>query len=55
MKILSIELPTALWSHDPSLALKALEFFAHADLFMTPTAELADIVLPVASSFERGG
>jgi len=36
-------------------ALKALEFFAHADLFMTPTAELADIVLPVASSFEREG
>jgi anaerobic selenocysteine-containing dehydrogenase len=36
-------------------ALKALEFFAHADLFMTPTAELADVVLPVASSFEREG
>ena len=34
-------------------ALKALEFFAHADLFMTPTAELADVVLPVASAFER--
>src|SRR5215470_17183329 len=36
-------------------ALKALEFFAHADLFMTPTAQLADVVLPVASSFERDG
>jgi len=34
-------------------ALKALEFFAHADLFMSPTAELADVVLPVASAFER--
>lgn len=34
-------------------ALAELEFFAHADLFMTPTAELADVVLPVASSFER--
>ena len=34
-------------------ALKALEFFAHADLFMTPTAELADVVFPVASCFER--
>lgn len=33
-------------------ALKALEFYAHADLFMNPTAELADIVLPVASPFE---
>jgi anaerobic selenocysteine-containing dehydrogenase len=35
-------------------ALKALEFYAHADLFMNPTAELADVVLPVASAFERG-
>ena len=34
-------------------ALAALDFYAHADLFMTPTAELADVVLPVASSFER--
>jgi len=36
-------------------ALKALEFYAHADLFMNPTAELADVVLPVASAFEREG
>ena len=34
-------------------ALAALDFYAHADLFMTPTAELADLVLPVASAFER--
>ena len=34
-------------------ALKALDFYVHADLFMNPTAELADIVLPVASCFER--
>src|SRR6516162_5604997 len=33
--------------------LKQLEFYAHADLFMNPTAEMADIVLPVASAFER--
>jgi anaerobic selenocysteine-containing dehydrogenase len=34
-------------------ALAALDFCAHADLFMTPTAALADIVLPIASCFER--
>jgi anaerobic selenocysteine-containing dehydrogenase len=34
-------------------ALANLDFYAHADLFMTPTAALADIVLPVASCFER--
>jgi anaerobic selenocysteine-containing dehydrogenase len=34
-------------------ALASLEFYAHCDLFMTPTAQLADIVLPVASCFER--
>ncbi|MGE0725951.1 MAG: molybdopterin dinucleotide binding domain-containing protein, partial [Alphaproteobacteria bacterium] len=33
--------------------LAALDFFVHGDLFMTPTAELADIVLPIASCFER--
>jgi anaerobic selenocysteine-containing dehydrogenase len=34
-------------------ALAALDFYVHADLFMNPTAELADIVLPTASAFER--
>ncbi len=34
-------------------ALAALDFYVHSDLFMNPTAELADIVLPVASAFER--
>jgi anaerobic selenocysteine-containing dehydrogenase len=34
-------------------ALAALDFYAHADLFMNPTAEQADIVLPIASCFER--
>ena len=28
-------------------ALAALDFFVHADMFLSPTAELADIVLPV--------
>ncbi|MBV9354269.1 MAG: molybdopterin-dependent oxidoreductase [Chloroflexi bacterium] len=36
-------------------ALAKLDFYAHADLFMNPTAELADVVLPIASPFERHG
>jgi anaerobic selenocysteine-containing dehydrogenase len=34
-------------------ALAALEFYAHADLFMNPTAEMADIILPITSPFEH--
>ena len=34
-------------------SLAALDFYVHADLFINPTAELADVVLPVASAFER--
>lgn len=36
-------------------ALEALEYMVHADLFMNPTAEYADIVLPVNSAWEREG
>jgi anaerobic selenocysteine-containing dehydrogenase len=36
-------------------ALATLDFYAHADLFMTPTAAMADIVFPAASAFEREG
>jgi anaerobic selenocysteine-containing dehydrogenase len=31
----------------------ALDFYAHSDLFMSPTAQFADVVLPAASCFER--
>ena len=36
-------------------ALKALDFAVHVDMFMTPSASLADIVLPVNTPFEREG
>jgi anaerobic selenocysteine-containing dehydrogenase len=36
-------------------ALAKLDFLVFADLFMTPTASLADVVLPVASAWEREG
>jgi len=36
-------------------ALDALDFMVHADLFLTPTASHADIVLPVNSPWEREG
>lgn len=36
-------------------ALNQLDFHVHADVFLNPTAELADIVLPVATPFETEG
>ena len=36
-------------------ALKALEFYAHCDLFINPTAHYADILLPVNTPWEREG
>ena len=36
-------------------ALAALDFMVHADLFMTPTAQHADIFLPVNTPWERDG
>jgi anaerobic selenocysteine-containing dehydrogenase len=36
-------------------ALAQLDFVVCADLFLTPTAALADVVLPVASAWEREG
>jgi anaerobic selenocysteine-containing dehydrogenase len=36
-------------------ALSSLDLFVHTDLFMNPTAELADVVLPVTSAFEAEG
>jgi anaerobic selenocysteine-containing dehydrogenase/ferredoxin-NADP reductase len=34
-------------------ALEALEFQVHCDLFMSPTAQTADIILPVGTAWER--
>jgi anaerobic selenocysteine-containing dehydrogenase len=36
-------------------ALEKLDFYVHADLFLTPMAQYADVVLPVASPWEREG
>ena len=34
-------------------ALRQLEFYVHADIFLNPTAHYADIVLPVSTPWER--
>lgn len=36
-------------------ALRALDFHVQTDLYLTPTAGFADIVLPIASAWEREG
>jgi anaerobic selenocysteine-containing dehydrogenase len=36
-------------------ALRTLEFHVQSDLYLTPTAAYADIVLPIASAWEREG
>lgn len=41
-------------SSEMEQALKSLDFFVDADLFLTDSAKYADIVLPVCSSCERG-
>jgi formate dehydrogenase alpha subunit len=41
--------------HHTIKALESLEFLVVQDIFMTDTAELADVVLPAACSFEKDG
>jgi anaerobic selenocysteine-containing dehydrogenase len=43
--------------HTPNLepAMRALDFYIHADMFLNPSAQDADLVLPVASPWEREG
>ena len=36
-------------------ALRELDFYVHCDLFITPMAAEADVVLPVSSAWEREG
>jgi len=49
--------PLLTWSNSKNVfkALKKLDFLVVADFVMTPTAALADIVLPVASYLEEDG
>ncbi len=59
LKLLYITGENSVRSHPDSVhvveALKKLDFLAVQDIFMTETAELADLVLPAASSFEKSG
>ena len=41
--------------HHVEEALKALEFLVVQDIFLTETAQFADVVLPAASNFEKDG
>jgi anaerobic selenocysteine-containing dehydrogenase len=49
--------PLSSWSNirETYKALNKLDFFAVSDMFMTPTAALADVVFPVASYLEYDG
>jgi anaerobic selenocysteine-containing dehydrogenase len=49
--------PLSSWSNirETYKALKELDFLAVSDMFMTPTAALADVVFPVASYLEYDG
>jgi anaerobic selenocysteine-containing dehydrogenase len=42
-------------TRDLEPALRKLDFAIHADLFLNPSAQYADLVLPVASPWEREG
>lgn len=59
LKLMYISGENSLRSHPNSKeveeALKKLNFLAVQDIFMTETAEFADLVLPAASSFEKKG
>ena len=53
--LLGFGLNPRMWPGSDFMAerLQALDFLMVADIFMTPTARLADLVLPVCTSFER--
>lgn len=59
LKFLHITGENSIRSHPDSQgtidALRKLDFLVVQDIFLTETAELADVVLPAASSFEKSG